>query len=84
MSFEVRTTPPKVRRIFEDESSMPTGSSPSSIELLDLGDGLARHDHARHAVGAGRRRDVDAGEPVAVGRDRAQHRARSGASIVWK
>ena len=33
MSFEVSTTPPKVRRIFEDESSMPTGSSPSSTSF---------------------------------------------------
>ena len=33
MSFEVSTTPPKVRRIFEEESSIATGSSPSSTSF---------------------------------------------------
>ena len=31
---------------------MPTVLLAVLDELLDLGDGLARHDHARHAVGA--------------------------------
>ena len=42
-------------------------------QLLHFADRLARHDDAGHADGARWRRDLDAGEPVAVGRDRAQH-----------
>ena len=41
-------------------------------QALHFADGLARHDHARHAVGAGRRVEIDLREAVAVGCDRAQ------------
>ena len=43
-------------------------------QLLDFVDRLARHDHAGHARRPARRGQFDAGEPVAVGGDRPQHR----------
>ena len=50
-------------------------------ELDDLGHGLARNDHAGHALGAVRRRDLDAGEAVAVGGDGAHARCEPPASM---
>jgi hypothetical protein len=40
---------------------------------LDLAHRLARHDHAGHAVGAGRQRNFELRQTVTVGRDRSQH-----------
>jgi hypothetical protein len=40
---------------------------------LHLAHGLARHDDAGHAGGAVGQRQLDLGEAMAVGRDRAQH-----------
>ena len=47
-------------------------------QALHLADRLARHDDARHAVGARRQRQLDLRQAMAVGRDRAQHRRLGG------
>ena len=74
----------KVTRILAGGELDVTLSLAVLDELLDLGDGLARHDHAGHALGARRGGDLDARQTVAVGRDGAQHRAAVEASMVWR
>ena len=71
-----------MKRIFEADSS--TAISPLRVlhQPLNLVAGLARHDVARLAFGAGRRRQLDLGEAMSVGRDRAQHDVGPGACDV--